>query len=81
MKNHKKSKSKILTIAILPSLLLSLESKKRAGDICKGTPDTEFEQDRSIGSGSTFGNGQTDTHKHTHTHTHTHTHIFSKTLF
>ena len=27
-KNHKKSKSKILTIAILPSLLMSLESKK-----------------------------------------------------
>ena len=33
----------------------------------------EFERDRSIGLGSTFGDGHTDTHTHTHTHTYTHT--------
>ena len=32
MKNNKKSKSKILTIAILPSLLMSLESKNSLMD-------------------------------------------------
>ena len=51
----------------------------------------EFEWDRPIGLGSTFGDGHTDrqthTHRHTHTdsfthtntHTHTHTHIYSST--
>ena len=42
--------------------------KKMAWDICKRTPDIDFEQDRSIGLGSTFGDGQTDRHTHTHTH-------------
>ena len=37
MKNHKKSKSKILTIAILPSLLMSLESKNHNSSISKTT--------------------------------------------
>ena len=43
--------------------------------------DFEFERNRSIGLGCTFGDDHTDTHTHTHTHTHkpTHTHIFSKT--
>ena len=31
---------------------------------------------RSIGLGSTIGDGQTDTHTHTHTHTHKHTQTF-----
>ena len=46
--------------------------KKRAGDICKGILDIEFERDRSIGLDCTIGDGQTDGHTHTHTHTHTH---------
>ena len=47
----------------------------------------EFERDRSIGLGSTFGDGHIDrqteiqTDTHTHTYTYTHTHIFSKTHF
>ena len=40
----------------------------------------EFERDRLIGLGSTFGDGHTDRHTHTHTHTHTST-FFSKTHF
>ena len=32
--------------------------KRRAGDICKGTPDIAFEQDRSDGLGATLGDGQ-----------------------
>ena len=38
------------------------KTKKRAGDICKGTLDTEFEQDWSVGLGATFSDRQTDTH-------------------
>ena len=51
----------------------------------------EFERDRSIGLGSTFGDGHTDrqidgrtdqTDRHTHTHTHTHTqNFFLKHIF
>ena len=44
--------------------------KTRSGDICKETLDIEFEQDRSIGLGSTIGNGQTDRQTDTDTHTH-----------
>ena len=29
------------------------KTKKWAGDICKGTPDIEFEQDWSVGLGAT----------------------------
>ena len=42
------------------------KTKKAARDICKRTLDIEFGRDRSIGLGSTFGDGQTDTHTHTH---------------
>ena len=54
------------------------KKKKGARDICERTPDIDFERDRSIGLGSTFGDGQTDrqTDRHTHTHTHTHIHTF-----
>ena len=44
--------------------------KKTARDICKRTPDIDFERDRSIGLGSTIGDGQTHTYRH-----------FSKTHF
>ena len=63
-------------MAILPSLLMSLESKKKkklkktAQDIYKRTLDIEFERDRYIDLGSTIGEGQTDKHTHTHTHRH-----------
>ena len=36
--------------------------KKTARDIYKRTQDIKFERDRSIGLGSTFGEGHTDTH-------------------
>ena len=58
--------------------------KKKTRDIYKRTLDIGFERDRSIGLGSTIGDGQTErqTHTHTHTHTHKHTHtLFSKTHF
>ena len=32
--------------------------KKQAGDICKGTPDIEFEQNWSVGLGATLGDRQ-----------------------
>ena len=41
---------------------------KEARDICEGTPDIDFERDRSIGLGSTVCSA-TDRHTHTHTHT------------
>ena len=34
------------------------KTKKRSGDICKGTPDTEFEQDWSVGLGAIIGGEQ-----------------------
>ena len=42
------------------SLILRLDRKrkKRADDICKGTPDVEFEQDWSVGLGATLGDGE-----------------------
>ena len=50
------------------------KKEKKARDICKGALYIEFERDRSIGLGPTFGDGhQTDRH--------THTDIFSKTHF
>ena len=63
-------------------------TKKREGNIYKGTLDIEFERYRSIGLGSTFGDGhthrqtdrQTDRQTHTHTHTHTQT-FFLKHIF
>ena len=33
-----------------------------ARDICERPLDIEFERDRSIGLGSTFGDGQSDKH-------------------
>ena len=52
-------------------LILGVEGKlkKKARDIYIRTLYVEFERDRSIGLGPTFGNGHTDTH------------TFSKTLF
>ena len=49
---------------------------KMARNIYKRTLDIEFEQYRSIGLGSTIGDG----HTHTHTHTHTHRHLFLNTF-
>ena len=51
-----------------------------ARDIYKRAPDIEFERDRSIGLGSTIGDGQTDrqtrqTDRQTDTHTHRQTDI------
>ena len=34
------------------------ERKRETGNICKGTPDIEFEQDWSVGFGATLGDGQ-----------------------
>ena len=52
--------------------------KKTDRDIYKRTLDIEFERDRSIGLGCTFGDGQTDrqTDRHTHTQTFFLNHIF-----
>ena len=36
----------------------SPKTRKQAGDICKRTSDTEFEQDWSVGLGATLGDGQ-----------------------
>ena len=33
-------------------------NKKKARDICKRTPDIEFEQDWLVGLGTTLGDGQ-----------------------
>ena len=38
-------------------LIVGWKGKKQAGDICKGTPDIEFEQDWSVGLGATLGDG------------------------
>ena len=35
----------------------SRKRKERAGDICKGTPDIEFEQDWSVGFDATLSDG------------------------
>ena len=48
--------------------------KKTARDIYEKTLDIEFERDRSIGLGSTFGDEGTERHTYIHTYTHTHTH-------
>ena len=53
------------------------KTKKKARDIYMRTLYIEFERDRLIGLGSTFGDGHTDRQ----TDTHTHTDIFSKTHF
>ena len=55
-----------------------LKKKKTVRDIYNRTLDIEFEGDRSIGLGSTIGDGQTHTNKHKHKQTktkkkHTHT--------
>ena len=44
--------------------------KKTARDIFERTPDIEFERDRSIGLGCTFGDGHTDRQTDRHTHGH-----------
>ena len=48
------------------------KTKKTARDTYMRTLYIEFERDRSIGLGSTFGDGHTNRQTHTHTHTHTH---------
>ena len=35
-----------------------IKKKKETGNICKGTPDIEFEQDWSLGLGATLGDEQ-----------------------
>ena len=43
----------------LPLILtVGRKRKNRAGDICKGTPDIEFEQDWSVVLGSILAEGQ-----------------------
>ena len=51
------------------------------GDIYKGTVDMEFERDRSIGLGSTFGYGHTDIQTDRQTDIHKHTDFFLKHIF
>ena len=34
------------------------KTKKQTGDICRGTPHIEFEQDWSVGLGAMLGDGQ-----------------------
>ena len=41
------------------------KTKIPTGDICKGTPDIEFERVRFTGLGSTFGDPHTDRQTHT----------------
>ena len=52
-----------------------------ARDINMRTLDFEFERDRLIGLGSTFGDGHADRQTDRQTDTHTHTDILSKTHF
>ena len=62
----------------LPLILgVARKRKEQAEDIYMRTLYIEFQRDRSIGLGSTFGDGHTDRQTDTHTHTHT----FSKTYF
>ena len=57
----------------LPFILrVDRKVKTRVRDICERTLDIDFERDRPIGLGSTFGDGQTDTHTDI---------FFCKTLF
>ena len=51
------------------------KTKETALDIYKRTLDIEFERDRSVGLGSTFGDGHKDRQ------THTHTDLFLKRIF
>ena len=55
-------KIKIFNYFLCGQPLILREDRKRkkrgVGDICKGTPDTEFEQDWSVGLGATLGDGQ-----------------------
>ena len=54
------------------------KTKRTARDIYKRTLDIEFERDRSIGLGSTIGEGRTDgrSDRQTDRQTHTHRHFF-----
>ena len=61
----------------LPLILgVGVKLKKMAGDICERTSDIDFERDRSIGLGSTFGDGQTDTDRDQQTDKERHTQTF-----
>ena len=52
----------------LPLILgVGVKLKKKAGDIYRRTLDVEFERDRSIGLGSTIGDGKTNRHTNPHT--------------
>ena len=37
---------------------MKVNRKKKTGNICKGTPDIEFEQDWSVGLGDIVADGQ-----------------------
>ena len=60
-------------------LILGIRGKTKTTvlDICARTLDIDFERDRALGLGSTFGDVQTDRY----TDTHTHKYFFSKTRF
>ena len=55
------------------------KTKKTAWDIYKRTLDIKFEWDRSIGLGSTIGDGQTDREREKNAHTDRQTHIHAQT--
>ena len=55
----RKSKFTIFFLCELPLILgVARKRKKQAEDICKGTPDIEFEQDWSVGLGAILAEGQ-----------------------
>ena len=50
---------KIVFLCELPLILgVARKRKEEAGDIYKGTPDIEFEQDESVGLGTILADGQ-----------------------
>ena len=72
----RKSKFLIFLLCELP-LILGLGEKIKTGrDICERTLDMDFQQDRSIGLGSTFGDGKTYIHTYIQTDRQTHRHFF-----
>ena len=53
----RKSKLNIFLCEVLLILGVTRKQKEQAGDICKGTPDNEFEQDWAFGLGANLANG------------------------
>ena len=49
---------RVFTLCELPFTLRLERKKKETGNICKGTPDIEFEQDWSVGLGATLRDRQ-----------------------